>query len=251
MGISVAYKGKLRDPLLVPEIVSDLTARAKAAGWPCKTMEELVAEDLVSCLGLEGITLYPHRECEPLHFHFDREGTFTNHTYYALLGDTKKADMIREALAESMALTRELTRGSASKARRGGRAEGSGEGLRVSVGVPGVPDAPGIPFFREGSRYNWTKTQFAGPKVHVAVCAILRYVKQRYAPDLEVKDDSGYFVEQDYEKLEAQLAYVDRMSSLASQAIEAASAGAGGAMTLDAFVDRINEELADAKNKLH
>lgn len=251
MGISVAYKGTLRDPLLVPELVRDLEAKAKAAGWLCKTMKELVAEGLVSCSGLAGITLYPHRECEPLHFHFDRDGTFINHTYYALLTDTKMAKMMREALMESMALTRELTRGSEKKAGRRSRAQGSDEGLRVSIGVPGMPEAPGMAFFREGSRYNWTKTQCGDPKVHVAVCAILRYVKQRYAPELDVKDDSGYFVDEDYEKLEAQLAYVDRITALASQAIEAATAETGGPMTLDAFVDRINEELAEAKNKLH
>lgn len=251
MGISVSYKGKLRDPSVVPDLVRDLTAKAGAAGWLCKTMAELVAEGLVTSSGLEGITLYPHRECEPLHFHFDGEGTFVNHTYYALLGDTKKAGMFLEALAESAALTRELTRGSERKARVRGPAQGSGEGLRVSVGVPGLPEVPGIAFFREGSRYNWTKTQHAGPKVHVAVCAILRYVKQRYAPDLEVTDDSGYFVDGDHEKLDAQLAYVDRITSLASQAIEAATAETAGPMTLDAFVDRINEELAEARNKLH
>jgi len=251
MGISVAYKGKLRDPSLVPDLVRDLTAKAKAAGWLCHTMEELVAEDLVTCSGLEGITLYPHRECEPLHFHFDREGTFTNHTYYSLLSDTKKADMIREALRESMALTRGLTQRSGKKASRRGKAQESGEGLHVSVGVPGMPEVPGIAFFTEGSRYNWTKTQHAGPKVHVAVCAILRYVKQRYAPDLEIKDDSGYFVDEDYEKLAGQLAYADRIASLASQAIEAVTAETAGPITLDAFVDRINEELAEAKNKLH
>jgi len=249
MGISIAYKGKLHDTTLVPELVTDLTAKAKAAGWLHKTMKELVTEGRVTCNGLEGITLYPHRECEPLHFHFDGEGTFVNHTYYALLTDTKKADMMREALAESMALTRGLTRGTRKKVGRS-PAQG-GAGPRVSIGVPGLPEAPGVDFFKEGSLYNWTKTQFAGPKVHVAVCAILRYVKERYAPELEVKDDSGYFSEGDYEKLEAQLAYVDRITSLASEAIQAAAASSKGPMTLDAFVDRINEELAEAKNKLH
>jgi hypothetical protein len=250
MGISIAYKGKLRDTTLVPELVTDLTTRAKSAGWLSKSMPELVTEGRVTCDGLEGITLYPHRECEPLHFHVDRDGTFVNHTYYSLLTDTKKADMIREALAQSMALTRGLTRSARKKAARA-PARGAGAVPHVSIGAPGLPEAPGVDFFKEGSLYNWTKTQFAGPKVHVAVCAILRYVKERYAPDLDVKDDSGYFAEGDYEKLEAQLAYADRITSLTSEAIQAAAASSKGPMTLDAFVDRINEELAEAKNKLH
>ena len=250
MGISIAYTGKLRDPTVVPELVTDLAAKAAAAGWPSKTMKELIEDRRVTCSGLEGITLYPHRECEPLHFHFDGEGTFINHTYHALLSDPKMADMMRQALAESAANTRNLTRAAQENAGRGG-ADARGGGPRVSVSVPSLPAAPGVEFFKEGSRYNWTKTQFAGPKVHVAVCAILRYVKQRYAPELQVNDDSGYFVDGDYEKLEGQLAYVERLTSLASQAIEAAAAASKGPMTLDAFVARINEELAEAKDKLH
>jgi hypothetical protein len=251
MGICIAYTGKLREPALVPEFVRDLKAKAEAVGWPCKTMDELVAEGLVTCAGLEGITLYPHRECEPLHFHFDREGTFVNHTYYTLLGDTEKAAMMRQALAESAALMRRLTEGSQDKAGRRDQAKGGGSGLHVSIGVPGLPEAPGKAFFEEGLRYNWTKTQFAGAKVHAAVCAILHLVKQRYAPELEVKDDSGYFADEDDAKLEAQLAYADYLTSVASQAVAAAAAPGAGPMTLEAFVDRINEELAEAKNKLH
>jgi len=251
MGICIAYTGKLREPALVAEFVRDLEARAEAVGWPHKTMSELVAEKLVTSPGLEGITLYPHRACEPLHFHFDQEGTFVNHSNYAFLQDTEMGRMMRQALAESIALTRQLTQGSQNKAGRRGRGNAGDSGLQVSIGIPGLPDAPGEAFFKEGARYNFTKTQFAGAKVHVAVCAILRYVKQRYAPELEIKDDSGYFVDGDYEKLETQLAHVDYLTSITSQAVEAAAASTAGPMTLDAFVDRINKELAEAKNKLH
>jgi len=246
VGICIAYMGKLRDPALVGELVTDLKAKAEAVGWPCKTMAELVAERLVTCSGLEGITLYPHRACEPVHFHFDREGTFINHTYYALLQDTEMADMMRRALAESAAFTRQLTEGAQAKA--GPDRAGPG-GLHVRIGIPGMPEEPGTSFFEEGSRYNFSKTQFAGARVHTAVCAILHHVQQRYAPDLEVKDDSGYFVDQDYEKLEAQLAYSDYMVSITAQAVEAAASK--GPMTLEAFVDRINAELAEAKSRLH
>jgi hypothetical protein len=242
MGIAIAYRGRLDDPGVVAELVEDLAAKARSAGWLYKTMQELLAEGRVTCAGLEGITLYPHRECEPVHFHFNGEGTFTNHTYHALLSDTKKANMMREALAESAALTRSLTRAA--------REESAGA-QPIRIGVPDLPEAPGADFFKEGSRYNWTKTQFAGPKVHVAVCAILRYVKQRYARDLEIDDDSGYFIDGDYAKLEAQIAYVDRITSLTSQAIGAVAASSTGSMSLDAFVERINKELADADNKLH
>jgi hypothetical protein len=247
VGICIAYRGKLRDRALVPELVRDLTAKAKSVGWLYKTMDELVAEGHVTCSGLEGITLFPHRECDPLHYHFDGEGTFTNHTYHALLTDKKKAAMMLEALAESAAFMQKATTG--PKAKASARRERKGAGLHASL--PDLSSAGTLDFFKEGSRYNWVKTQHAGSKVHIAVCAVMRHIKQRYAPDLEIKDDSGYFADGDEQKLEAQLAQVDRILSVASQAIATAAASAKGPMSLDTFVDRINEELADAGNKLH
>jgi hypothetical protein len=249
MGISIAYRGKLRDPGSVPALIDDLTAKARSVGWMCKTMKEMLAEGRVRCPGLEGVTLYPHRECEPLHFHFDEEGTFTNHTYYSVLHDPNMARMMREAMAESAALVQGI-KGARKKEAGQGRAHEGGGGQSIRVGIPDMPAAPGNDFFLEGSRYNWTKTQFAGPKVHIAVCAMLRYVKQRYAPDLEIKDDSGYFLDGDEAKLAVQMSYIDRLVMVTSKSVEAI-ASSGGAMTLDEFVDRLNEELADPKSKLH
>jgi hypothetical protein len=242
MGISIAYWGKLRDPSLVPELAADLTARAQSVGWLCKTMEEMIAEGRVKAPGLEGISLYPHRESEPLHFHFDQEGTFTNHTYHAVLSDPEFARMMMEALAESAALTRGVKHYAPK--------EGADAGLRLTIGVPGMPAKPGRDFFKEGSRYNWTKTQWAGPKVHIAVCAMLRYVKERYAPELVIRDDSGYFQDGDEGKLAAQMAYVERLVSVTSKAVET-MASEGGVHSLDAFVERLNAEIAGAKSKLH
>jgi hypothetical protein len=259
MGICIAYSGKLRESGLVPELVGDLKARAEGVGWPCHTMNELVAKGIVTCAGLEGISLYPHRECEPIHFHFDKEGTFVNHFYYTLLVDPERAAFVREGMAASAAFMEGLTAkssggksstGKSSTKTRRGEANAGGSGVRVSLGVPGMPEAPDNTFFQGGLRYNWTKTQFAGAKVHVAVCTILRYVKERYAPELEITDDSGYFVHGDYEKLETELAHVDYINSITSQAVETVAAS-GGRMTLDAFIARLNKELAGAKNKLH
>jgi hypothetical protein len=251
MGISIAYQGKLRDPGLVPALVADLKSKAESAGWLFKTMDELVAEGRVSCTGLEGITLYPHPECEPLQFHFDREGVFTNHHYYMLLGDSEKASMFRDGFARSAALTRELAQGARKKAARKGRSKGDGGQPQISASILDISMALDPEFIKQGCRYNWTKTQFAGPKVHAAVCAILRYVKEIYAPELEIKDDSGYFVHGDEERLEAEMGYQDRIMSLAVEAIQDAAASSKGPMTLDKFVERINEELAGAKDKLH
>lgn len=96
MGISIAYQGKLSSPDLITNIITDLKARAAAAGWICKTMDELVAEGRVEGPGLRGLSLYLHKECEPVRLHVDDEGTFVNHFYHDLLRNEGKARMMME-----------------------------------------------------------------------------------------------------------------------------------------------------------
>ena len=117
--------------------------------------------------------------------------------------------------------------------------------------VPDLAASFSPAYIEEGRRYNWTKTQFAGPDVHIAVCALLRYVKERYAPDLWVEDESGYFETGDREDLEGRLAHVDRILSIATQAVEGAAKGGKPLESLSDLVDRLNEELASANEKLH
>ena len=247
MGICIAYRGKLCEPAIIPDLVSDLKTKAKAVGWPCKTMAQLVAEGQIRCSGLEGITLLPHRACDPVHFHFDADGAFVNHLYYALVHDAEQAAMIRQAIADSNAFVESLTQRSRKQRSRKDARPRRG-GVQVSVGIAEASADRGT-FFEQGMRYNFTKTQFAGPKVHAAVCAVLRHVQQRYAPELEIKDDSGFFEDGDYEKLESELAQVDHALSLTKQAVE--TVAASGRMTLDTFIARINAELAEAPSKLH
>jgi hypothetical protein len=106
-------------------------------------------------------------------------------------------------------------------------------------------------FIENGRRYNWTKTQHAGADVHIAVCEMSRHVKERYAPDLEVTDDSGYFEDGDRDKLLGQLGYVDRLVSLAGDAFVAAASAKKAPSSIGELLDRANEELGRAKDKLH
>lgn len=247
MGISIAYQGKLSSPSLVPELVADLRARAEAAGWLYKEMPTLLAEGIVNCPGLTGLSLYPHKECEPVRFHFDAEGVFVNHFYQSLLSpDSEMARMMREALVESAMFTRHV----AADLRDAGGAGAGGPGLHVAVAA--LPDNFGSStFIQEGRRYNWTKTQFAGPDVHIAVCEVLRHVKVRYAPDLEIKDDSGYFESGDRDALLGQLAYTEHVAATAANAFQSVVGSKTPPATLGGLLDRVNDELAAAKDKLH
>ena len=248
MGISIAYQGKLSSPDLITDLITDLKARAAAAGWICKTMDELVAEGRVEGPGLRGLSLYLHKECEPVRLHVDDEGTFVNHFYHDLLRNEGKARMMMEALAESMTLTRTIA-GKGKKKKKKKAAGGMAPGLRVSV--PDLGAKPSGNFLEQGLRYNWTKTQFAGPEVHVAVCALLRHVKERYAPDLQVTDDTRYFEDGDHAKLQGAFAHLDRVVDLTARAFESAAAGSPGPTTIEGLLDRVNDELAGADDKLH
>lgn len=231
MGIAIAYKGKLRDPGLVPQLVEDLAERARAAGWGTRDMATLRAEGRVKCDGLTGITLYPHPRCEALDLHFDDAGNFINHTFYGLLGDQEFAGMILDALSRSAALMQ-------------GRIEEPADPLPQ----PG-PAARAL--FTEGSRHNWVQTQAAGPEVHAAVCELLWHVQQRYAPDLEIRDDSGFFEDRDLEKLAATMGQIDQMIAVTKQSIEAFAAASKGPSSLREMLDHVNADLADRKKLLH
>jgi hypothetical protein len=81
-----------------------------------------------------------------------------------------------------------------------------------------------------------------GPPAHMAVCEVLDFVKQHYAPNLEVHDDSGYFRHRDRERLEAAMAETNALLGevvLAVGCLVAESGSATRAPTLDAVIRRV------------
>lgn len=46
-----------------------------------------------------------------------------------------------------------------------------------------------------------TETQWAGPEVHAALLRLLRHLKKRYIPDLEVRDPAGFWDSDDEKRL--------------------------------------------------
>jgi len=56
-------------------------------------------------------------------------------------------------------------------------------------------------FDRAGCLHQFTKTQFAGLKAHIQSLAILKVVKERFIPNLNVRDEGGFWDTGDLEKL--------------------------------------------------
>lgn len=74
------------------------------------------------------------------------------------------------------------------------------------------PQAPGY-YTEQG--YFFVKTQFAPVEVHIAICELLRFVKDNYMPGLKVRDEGGYWQTGDREKLAMHLGFIsDKMRDL-------------------------------------
>lgn len=56
-------------------------------------------------------------------------------------------------------------------------------------------------FNKTGLMKEFTKTQFSGLKGHLKVIAILEAVRDKFIPDLQVKDESGFWETRNFENL--------------------------------------------------
>jgi hypothetical protein len=234
MGICISYQGQLREPELVPRFIDDISERARRLGWQVTTMPEFLATAELARPGLVGISVHPHPRCEWLHFHFDGEGRFTNYVYHGLLVDPQlRADFLG-ACASSSRLT--------------GAEEASEPPKRQEQEAD---DADGLGYFREGSRYNRVKTQFAGPEVHVAVCALIRYIVDTYAPDLTVRDDSQYYERGNDARLAGEIGQVDQIVAVIKQSVKELNEAQHGPLTVDDVVDHIATDVTNRRSKLH
>jgi len=65
-----------------------------------------------------------------------------------------------------------------------------------------------VPYNPEKPEWDFIKTQFAPPEVHVTVVKLLQYIKKKYMPDLEVVDESDYWETGDEDLLRKKLKFL-------------------------------------------
>lgn len=101
------------------------------------------------------------------------------------------------------------------------------ESLNLCFNASGLITSPLDVAFSADNDYavspdNWmfVKTQFAGPKVHVAVVELLRYLKSKYIHDLEVDDETGYWDTGDFQAVEQQMNLINRGIDAISNRLE-------------------------------
>jgi hypothetical protein len=234
MGVIVAYEGSLEDASRMPELVERIRNACRSLGWQCQDVHELGGSE--ACRALSGVSLCVHPRCDWLHLHVEPDGRFVNLFYWELANDRQCAERFFGMLRENQRQIEEL--GMAGKA--------APRSKKRSVEVVQLdPEAIDVD---AGIGYNFVKTQHGGAMAHVAVCSVLRWVKEEYAPNLQVSDDSEYFESGDLARLERELAAVDAVIAALSRGL---GHDAGEVGSIDDLVERIESVLADLRGHLH
>jgi len=87
MGLTIHYSGQLKSPALIKDFVAELADVADSMGWTHQVINDDFSKEpdarlvhtshgaeIQGNLGLKGISISPHQECEPCTFFFDRDG---------------------------------------------------------------------------------------------------------------------------------------------------------------------------------
>lgn len=224
MGITIGYIGQLADLGRVDEMVREIQAFAAHMdmGWKTWTAGQLVAQERIKDTGLRGIRVDIHPRCEELSFLVDDAGRFVNHSYHACVHDLESRAMLVLAMQHTIGL------------------------LPASTRRPG-PELDA--FLAEGVTYNWAQTQGGGPAAHVQACNLLRFVRDRFAPDLQVMDSSGYFEHGRMDQLEVHMGEIDRTMHLMRRAADRACEE--GVTSLDDLLAKLQRFMNEGRDLLH
>ena len=90
------------------------------------------------------------------------------------------------------------------------------------------------------------KTQFSTPEMHAMIIGLLKYIKKRHLPSLEVNDEGEYWETGDYRKLENKMKLVQGKIDDLSRELSSKSLGDLAGLSADEIADRI-ERLIQAE----
>ena len=175
MGITIHYKGKLKNPVLVYSLTDELKDISEIMKWDYSIMdkdwdEPMTAEllhhenrvEITGHLPLKGIRINFHPNCESLSILFDKDGYLQSVLGMVLHNkEIKKSD----------------------------------------------------------SYYLFVKTQFAPPEIHIAIIKLLKYLKNKFIPDLEVIDEGGYWETEDKELLIEKISFLNKKMDMVEDII--------------------------------
>ena len=165
MGVTIRYRGQLADREKINSLCDDLNQVAAKMQWSYNRLDEdwtkpgdarMVRDErgarIEGHLGLKGISLKPHPQCESISFFFDYRGR----------------------LCDPVSM------------------------VRINDGTLKPEDV-----------WIIVKTQFAGPKMHMWIVGLLKYIQEHYIPDLEVSDEGEYWETGNFDLLKEKMDFLN------------------------------------------
>ncbi len=209
MGVTIAFKGKLKSPDLVHDLIDDVADICQTNHWsydilnsegpllpsPPKIHYEEDEESgtfksisIEGKLGLKGISFKPHNKSETIELFFDTEG------------------VVRSVLSVIFR-----------------------ESLRV--------------------KYPWifVKTQFAGTDAHIKIINLLLYLRKKYFSKMIIRDDGGYYPAKDIEKLTLRMDTINNAIATLNDVFEHSEFKGTPDEIMNQVQDALNRSLKDVK----
>jgi hypothetical protein len=213
MGVTLHFRGNLKSPDLVPDIVAEIADICDTNDWKYELfdedrfyqkqpsmsdlqeqIEEILDEDADPALiktrklpdiGLRGIMFNPHPECEPIGILFTEKGVLSS---------------IFNAL------------------------------------FPEVQGKKRLP-------WSFAKTQFAGVEIHIQLVNLLDYLGKKYFKKFELKDDGGYYPKKDKGKLEERMDIINHAIGTIEDIFENSNFDGSPEEVIDQIQDAISRSL--------
>jgi len=192
MGVTIHYSGHLDDPAKLPELLLGVKRFCFKRGWACREVDERIVGQaerfMFNEVDVSGQL---------------KDGTLVDgkDVYY----DTEAFDVDDHIRGLSIAVHPDCEMVHLLFNRQGLL-------RRYEARAPG--------YYTE-QKYSFVKTQFAPIEVHIAICELLRFVKDNYMPGLKVTDEGWYWETGDREKLAMHLGFIsDKMRELMETKLE-------------------------------
>lgn len=91
--------------------------------------------------------------------------------------------------------------------------------------------------------WAWTKTQFAGPDIHISVIKLLRYLSEKYLEDFECHDEAEYWETEDRKTVEEKMNLINRGIAALTEGLK--NADLDGDVSSDDIVSAIDRILRE------
>ncbi len=212
MGVSLHYKGKIKSIDMIPAMVAEVEDICKINNWSFEVFEKEAFRPLAE----------------------------KEHILDAFLSDEvddelKKPDIGLRGItfrpheeAENISLLFDK------------------EGILKSVLIMLFPEIQG----HLKMPWSFTKTQFAGVEAHIKTVKLLVYLKGKYFKNFSIRDDGGYYPDEDVETLEKRMGFIDNAIETLNDIFENANFEGNPDEVMGRIQDAISQSFKEISIKI-